>query len=165
MESPLQAGSFPHCRSSITFPFQRGLPAPQNNPSPARGMAAIFRICRQQITPALPLPTALFPRGVDKTPLDGRSDQWVHAFAGPAGGTAPRGAPFPPFRRCCCLDHHHHQAKQRYTLKKVRGWFPPFFFSPRHDRTAGWGKSGVINTRRRARSRQEHGVCASALKT
>jgi hypothetical protein len=48
--------------------------------------------------------------------------------------------------------------------EKVRGWYGfPFFFLPCAMTAPMNGKSGVTNTRRRAGSRQEHGVYASAL--
>ncbi|KAK0740572.1 hypothetical protein B0T18DRAFT_212225 [Schizothecium vesticola] len=151
MESPLRAGSFPHCRcpqlgaihelflSSVDSQFPK---SPWSPKKPIHGPRHGWH--RQNpsttITLALPLPAAHFPRGVDKTPSTAKA---INGFmrsrdrqAGRRDGPSSR-AVSSVLRCCCCLDHHHHhQAKQsKAHSKKKSPWLvcvfpPPFFFSP-----------------------------------
>lgn len=94
-------------------------------------MAGIIKIRLHQRHPHCPSQRSIKP----PSGLDGRSDQWVHAFAGPAAGRQAGRRDGPPRRRflssvlrqavVCCLDHHHHSKAK----EKVRGWcmFPPLF--------------------------------------
>lgn len=97
-------------------------------------MAGIIKIRLHQRHPHCPSQRSIKP----PSGLDGRSDQWVHAFAGPAagrqaGGTAHRGAVFyPPFYGRLLFvawTTTTTTAKQSKAKEKVRGWcmFPPLF--------------------------------------